>query len=235
MLIPDKRQFAKGFVMAVIFLAILYYMFTPSFDGDNAFKASDKLFNSIAKGSTNYFPMLKEELAPFTSSSVDVSLELEDPAMNKHAEKILSVAGAKVRVDGHKIGVKGNLGKIINAALKDSEDMFYNKGSAVSGRYGIPEKEALFAWWQILGATVKAFNNQKRFKEAAMIDEVLARGVGVGYNFYKIEPEKASTKAGVLSFALIFYIFYTLWWGFAIFFMAEGLGLQLTGGHKKES
>ncbi len=220
--------------MAVLFLVVLFYMFTPNFGGVNAFDASDKLFNSIAKGSTNYFEMLKEESQPFAGNSMNVNLELEDKAMNKNAEKLLGVAGAEVSADGHKLAVKGTLGKIIDSALKDSEDMFFNKGNIVSDRYGIPEKEALFTWWQIFKATIKAFNGDKRFKEAAMIEEVLARGVGVGYNFYKIEPEKASTKAGMLSFALIFYIVYTLWWGFAIFFMAEGLGLQLAGGSKKE-
>ncbi len=234
MLIPDKKQFTKGFIMAVLFLAVLFFMFTPNFGGENAFDASDKLFNSIAKGSTNYFHMLEEESAPFAGNPMDVSLELEHKEMSKNAEKLLNVAGVKTSTDGHKISVKGTLGTIVDAVLKDSEDMFYNRGSAVSDRYNIPEKEALYTWWQILKATVKAFNNAKRFKEAAMIEEVLSRGVGVGYNFYKIEPEKASTKAGMLSFALIFYIVYTLWWGFAIFFMAEGLGLQLAGGSKKE-
>ena len=234
MLIPDKKQFLKGFIMAILFLVVLFVMFTPNFGGMNAFDASDKLFNSIAKGSTNYIERIRKESAPFSSNPVDIKLELENHEMNGNAEKMLKVAGVEAVIDGDNIAVKGTLGKMVDAAIKDSEDMFYNRGDVVKNRYDVPEKEALFTWWQIFKATIKTFNNDKRFKEAAMLEEVLSRGIGVGYNFYKIEPEKASTKAGMLSFALIFYIVYTLWWGFAIFFMAEGLGLQLAGGSKKE-
>lgn len=234
MLIPEKKQFLKGFIMAVLFFIVLFVMFTPNFGGVNAFNASDKLFNSIAKGSTNYIEFLEKESAPFKENKVEIEIALEESDLNSDAEKILSTAGMEAKVEGEKIAVAGTLGVMIDAAIKDSKDMFYNKGDTVKGRYGIEEKKALLVWWQILGATIKAFNSDKRFKEAKMIEEVMARGIGVGYNFYKIEPEMASTKAGVLTFALLFYILYTLWWGFAIFFMAEGLGLQLAGGSKKE-
>jgi hypothetical protein len=29
-------------------------------------------------------------------------------------------------------------------------------------------------------------------------------------------------------------VVYTLWWGFAVFYLFEGVGLQLTAGKKKE-
>ena len=234
MLIPDKKQFLKGIVMAVLFLAVLFFMFTPNFGGLNAFDASDKLFNSIAKGSTNYIELLVEESKPFEGNDVDTKLDLEDKGMNENAVKILGAVGVEASLEGDKVAVKGKLGELTKAAIKDSEDMFFNRGDAVKGRYDIDEKVALYTWWEIFRATIKAFNNEKRFKEAKMVEEVLSRGIGVGYNFYEIEPEKASTKWGMLTFALVFYIVYTLWWGFAIFFMAEGLGLQLAGGSKKE-
>ena len=75
---------------------------------------------------------------------------------------------------------------------------------------------------------------QKKFKAAAFLGEAVARGVEVGYNFYGIEPEKASKEAGILSFSLFFYIFYTMWWGYAIYFLFEGMGLEMKSGAKKE-
>jgi hypothetical protein len=59
--------------------------------------------------------------------------------------------------------------------------------------------------------------------------------VEVGYNFYGIEPESAASKAGTLTFDLVFYVIYTLWWGFAIFYLSEGMGLQMTKGKKSET
>jgi hypothetical protein len=41
-------------------------------------------------------------------------------------------------------------------------------------------------------------------------------------------------RAGILSFSLIFYVIYTLWWGIAVLFMFEGIGLEMKKGHKKE-
>ena len=141
MLIPDKKQFLKGFIMALLFFGVFIFMFTPSFGGLNAFDASDKLFNSIAKGSTNYIELLQKESAPFKGNKVDITIELEESQYNEDAVKILTTAGLEASAAGEKIAVKGTLGAMTDAAIKDSEDMFYNRGDAVKGRYDIEEKE----------------------------------------------------------------------------------------------
>ena len=66
------------------------------------------------------------------------------------------------------------------------------------------------------------------------MSEVIKKGVEVAFNFYGIEPQSVVSKAGILSFALVFYVIYTLWWGVAIFFLFEGFGLQMKAGAKKE-
>ena len=81
---------------------------------------------------------------------------------------------------------------------------------------------------------MKLLESDERFKEAAYLGELLNRGIAVGYNYYTVEPEKAADRWAILTGSLIFYVVYTLWWGFAIFFLFEGLGLQLTAGKKKE-
>lgn len=236
MIIPKKKAFAKGAIMAVVFVVVLVVMFSPLFDGGNAFKASDKLFNSISKGSTNYFPRLREELEPHVSQSIDVKLNIEDKKYAKIAFSVLKKAGFEVSQIEGEVSLKSTFGKFVEAALEDSEAMFFNKGEELSSHYGgTPEKEVLYTWWQVFESVEKSLNNEKRFKEAAFLEEVMSRGIAVGYNFYGIEPEDALSKAGILSFALIFYVIYTLWWGFAIYFLAEGLGLELTGGHKEET
>ncbi len=59
MLIKDKGTFTKGLLLLITFLIVLSIMlFSNFFGGENALKASDRLFNSIAKGSTNYMPGL---------------------------------------------------------------------------------------------------------------------------------------------------------------------------------
>ncbi len=234
----QKKTLAVGFVLALAFWAVLIAMFMPLFDGENAFKASDKLFNTISKGSTHYIPKLSKEAADYNGKNVDISLTLEDEAMAIEAEKILSKVGVETARAGAKTTLKGDLGKVFEAVLKDSDDMFYNRGEEVKKRYGIEEKKALYVWWNILKAASKSLNKKggkENFKAAKFTDEVTARGVEVAYNYYGIKPESVSSKAGILTGALVFYVIYTLWWGFAIFFMAEGAGLKLEGGHKKET
>ncbi|MBI4858759.1 MAG: sulfite exporter TauE/SafE family protein [Candidatus Riflebacteria bacterium] len=108
------------------------------------------------------------------------------------------------------------------------------KGQEVAARYGYPEKEALFLWWTALKGLEKALTKQEKFKEAAFIEEVSRKGVEVGYNFYGIQPKRASEHAGILVLSLVFYLLYTLWWGYAILLLCDGLGLQMKASAKKE-
>ena len=233
--IVHKKAFAKGVVLSILFFVVLAFLFSPSFNGENAFHYSDKLFNSIAKGSTNYFPKLKVQNEKYKETDVELLLKIKDEQIKKDGSKILIAAGAEVESNKDGLKVTGNFGNIMDASISDGEMMFFNKGEDVVKKYNVEEKRALFTWWSLLKASVKSLNNQKLFKEASFVDEVINRGVEVGYNFYKIEPESAKSKAGILVFALIFYVVYTLWWGFAVFFLTEGFGLELTGGHKKET
>jgi capsid portal protein len=56
---------------------------------------------------------------------------------------------------------------------------------------------------------------------------VMKKAVEPAYNFYKIESQKVVDKAGIMSGLLIFYVAYTMWWGFAIFYMFDGIGLTM--------
>jgi hypothetical protein len=232
-----KKSLVKGIVMGVLFWVVLVTMFMPLFGGENTFDASDKLFNSISKGSTHYIPQLIEQVSKYDGKIFRVDFETEDETLGSNAKKILEKAGAQATVTGVKLEIKGDFGKVFQAALTDSDDMFYNRGEKLKERYGIEEKTALYVWWSIFKGAEKSLNEKggkENFAAAKFIADLNARAVEVGYNFYEIEPESVSSKAGILIFALVFYVVYTLWWGYAIYFLAEGMGLQLTRGRKKE-
>jgi len=46
------------------------------------------------------------------------------------------------------------------------------------------------------------------------------------YNFYGIQAVKISEKAGVATGLLVFYVLYTIWYGFGVLYIFEGLGLS---------
>ncbi len=234
MLIKRRRPFLKGLAMSAAFGAVLTLMFMPIFGGEDAFRAADKLFNSISKGSTYYIPMLKEELPEFRDGTVSGTIDLISAVDFEEMKIVLRNAGVDVANDKGSLKISCALGELFDAALRDADDMFHNRGELVRKRYGFDERRALFAWWHALKATAKILDEKERFKESAFIGEVLSRGVEVGYNYYAVAPVKASDRWPALTLSLVFYVVYTLWWGFAIYFLFEGFGLQLTAGKKKE-
>jgi hypothetical protein len=234
MLIKDKSQFIKGMLLLVSFAVVLFLMFTPLFNGENALKASDRLFNSISKGSTNYIPGIMKQNAAYKAEDINVKLKYKDDAAAGKAVKILSVAGAKATASGAQVTASGSLNGILGTALKDSEALFNNKDTDFEHRYGFGGREALFVWWNTLKEIGKDLTRQKRFKDAKFVTLIVKKAVEPAYNYFGISPQTAGSRAGLLTFALVFYVVYTLWWGIAVLFLFEGFGLQLKAGKKKE-
>ena len=132
-------------------------------------------------------------------------------------------------------GVPGALGGTIHPlTLEDADAMFHNREDEVAAKYGLPGKAVLSTWWNLFKEAGSDLTRQKRFDEVAFLEEANKKAIEVGYNFYQIDPMHASSNAGILTLALIFYVLYTLWWGFAIFYIFEGVGMKMKAGAKKE-
>ena len=164
----------------------------------------------------------------------EVTLKLADADMARRGTELLAVAGVGSAVDGAEVKAAGYLGQMVQAALQDSEAMFHNREEAIAAKYGYPGKEVLYVWWNIFKSLDKDLKKQKMFAEVSFLADVVKKGIEVGYNFYGIEPQTASSRAGILTFSLVFYVIYTLWWGYAILFLFEGVGMQMKKGAKKE-
>ncbi len=78
-----------------------------------------------------------------------------------------------------------------------------------------------------MGKIEKGFKKDKNVELAKVVSDVVKKAIEPGYNFYKIEGEKVVDHAGMLSGLLIFYVAYTMWWGYAIFYLFEGIGLTM--------
>ncbi len=237
MLIRNKKEFTKGTLLAVSFLIVLAIMFMPLFEGHNTFVAADQLFNSIAKGSTYYISDLSKKAAAFNGQPFDLTIKLKNQDVADKAKKVFTTAGCEATGDAGQFKIKGDLGKVMSVALKDADDMFYNRDADLKTRYGIEGKDVLYAWWSCfkpMDFELKKLGRSETFKQAAFLDTVVKKGLEVGYNFFQIAPQSARSKAGILTFSLVFYVVYTLWWGIAILFLFEGIGLEMKAGAKKE-
>ena len=228
-MIAKKKEFYGGFGMLIGFFVVLIIIFSPVFKGQNGLDYLDALYNSISKGSAYYIPKVKEDTDKFTGNSISVTLDMKDEAQAKQTAPLFMKGGALVSVSGAELKVSGDLGKILENCLADADSMYVNDGEKIKGKYGYDERQALYNWYTALKAMDKDLKAQKKFKEAKVVSLVIKKAVECSYNYYKIEPQKISDRYGIVIFSLIFYVIYTLWYGFAIMFMFEGWGMQL--GH----
>lgn len=234
MIIKNKKQFAIGMGMTAVFFAVLGTMFLPIIKGQNAFEASDGLFNSISKASTNHFATVSASVLTLSNNDAGQTLALPE-AVGKNLAHMLTNVGATASYEAEHLTVSGNLTDILQRIVSDSKAMFDNTGDILESAYGLPPEVATHAWWVYTKAASKAFKLEKRFPSAKILDEVNTRAVEVGYNYFGVEPTPVSERMGIMTFALVFYVFYTLWWGFSIFYLFEGLGLMMTKSASKQA
>lgn len=228
MLVKNKKPFAVGVFFAISFLAVLFLIFSPIFgDGKNGLVYSDNSFNKLAKGSSYFIPKVAKSVETYVGKPLSISIKLEKPEDVEPTAKLFTAAGAKVETNDTQVKIEGDLGIILQNTLKDSDSMFKNDGKSVSERYGYEEKMAMKNWWTALDKISKELKKQKNVAYAKVIDDVNKKAVEPGYNFYKIDANKVVDHAGMMSGLLIFYVAYTMWWGYAIFYMFDGLGLSM--------
>jgi capsid portal protein len=73
----------------------------------------------------------------------------------------------------------------------------------------------------------KELKKEKKIEESNFVGEVTKKAIEPAFNFYQIEPQSVADKAGVMTGLLVFYVAYTMWWGFAIFYLFDGVGLSM--------
>ena len=226
-MIANKKQFFGGVGLMIGFVIVLIIFFSPVFGGKNGLDYLDNLYNSISKGSAYYIPKVKEACEPFKGNSVNVTLAMADKTHAQQTAKLFKASNAEAVVGGTDLKVTGDLGMILGNSLADADAMYINDGAKVSGKYGYDEKRAMFNWWDAFHEMERDLKRQKKFKEAKIVALVVKKAVEPSYNYYKIAPQKIGDRWGTVTFSLLFYVIYTLWYGFAIMFMFEGWGMKL--------
>jgi hypothetical protein len=225
----EKKNLFIGLGLMGSFVVVLLLIFMPLFGGRNGLNYMDDLYNSISKGSAYYIPKVKESIASREDSAVTVRLALPEGIDRVQAAMLFAKAGASPSEEGGDLVVSGDLNRILLESLADSDLMYHNDGPALVEKYGYPERKVVYNWYLALKAMGKDLNNQEKFAEAKVVAEVMKRGVECAYNYYTIEPRKISDSLGIVVFSLVFYVVYTLWYGFAYMFLFEGVGMKL--GH----
>jgi len=226
-MIADKRKFFIGAGLMASFVVVLIIFFSPVFEGQNGLDYLDNLYNSISKGSAYYIPKLRDDIQGFKGDFVTVTLNVADDSEAEQTARLLRAGGAEVEQKESQLIVSGDLGMILENCLTDADAMYKNDGTQVSAKYGYEERVVLYNWWKAAKEMEKNLQKQKRFKEAEVVSLIEKKAIETSYNYYNIEPQSISDKGWLVLFSLLFYVGYTMWYGFAFMFMFEGWGMKL--------
>jgi len=236
MIIRNKKMFGLGMVLCISFFTVLLAIFTPLFGGKNGLQFADNSFNKLSKGSSYFIPKVTKNNEKFMGKTFAAVIKVDKPEdkageADKRAAniaKVFTTAGAAVEVNGASLKIEGDLGKVLASALQDSDAMYKNDGAKIKARYETDDEKKMFRQWHNgLSKLIKEFQKEKKIEESKMVAEVVKKAIEPAYNFYQVDAEKVVDHAGMLSGLLVFYVAYTMWWGYAIFYLFDGVGLSM--------
>jgi len=242
-----KKHMGVGILLAISFWIVLFLMFSPIFpktaDGQpqNGLQWADEMFNQLAKGSSYFIPKVQKSNEQYMGKMFTAKINLGKPEDKPgesekragRASKLFMInPGAKVEVNGAELKIEGDLGLVLKAALEDADMMFKNEGDKIKAKYAeamaTDDVKQMFRQWNnVLPKIDKSLKKEMKIEEAKIVSDVTKKAIEAGYNFYGVEAVKVKDKAGLMTFLLVFYVAYTMWWGFAIFFIFEGIGLSM--------
>jgi hypothetical protein len=247
MAIKHKGHLSIGIVMFISFLVVLFLIFSPLFTVGgkkvNGLIWADEMFNTLSKGSSYFIPKVTKSNEKFMGHMFSVTLNMskaddkpgqgEERANRSAALFTVNEGIAKAELKGNELKLEGDLGKVLATAIRDSESMYRNDADKMKALYATAMKtddmkQMFRQWYNVLDRMNKTFVREKKPAEAKICADVMKKAVEAAYNYYGVEPVKVKDKLGIMTFLLVFYVAYTLWWGFAIFFLFEGIGLSMT-------
>jgi len=226
-MIANMKKFILGLAMMATFIVVLIIFFSPVFGGKNGLEYLDDLYNSISKGSAYYIPKLRQDVQAYAGSTVDMTLKFKSTEQARQTSLLFEKAGALINVSESTLKVSGDLGAMLQSCLEDSDSMYLNDGQKLSARYGYDERQVMYNWWTASKEMDNDLKKQKKFKAADMVATVEKKAIETVYNYYRIEPQKISDQYGIVVLSLIFYVVYTVWYGFAFMYLFEGWGMRL--------
>jgi hypothetical protein len=234
MIVTNKKSLSLGVVLTITFFIVLAVFCSPVFNGQTGLQYADDLFNSISKGSAYFVPTIRAGAEEWRGTAFEVTVEVKDADKAEKAALLYREAGAEVTVSDGKLTISGDLGSVALAAVADAEEMYHNRGETLVARYGFDEREVLYLWWLTIDGAEAYLMRAEQYEAANFLGELKTRTIEAAYNYYGVEPLEIREFAGVVVFLLVFYVIYTMWWGFSVYYLFEGLGITMAKAKKAE-
>lgn len=241
MLIRNKKSFINGFVLLASFIVVFASIFMPIItleDGrkENPLNYADDFFNSLSKGSAFFIPSVRERVArDLKDKQIDITLHMPSAESAAQGAMLAQQAGLMVNAQDRDLALKGDIFTLAMSSLEDAESMYRNDDKTVSARWGGADGQRILrTWHELFSAGIKPMQRVGMIMEAQAVDAVVRRALEPSYNFFGITSKRVADNVGMLTFLLVFYVVYTMWYGFAVFGLFEGIGLTMKKAAVKE-
>ncbi len=247
MLIRNRKAFNRGLLLMVSFACVFFVFFMPIFpthEGgtSNGLVFADNLFNTLSKGSANFFAAdgtntdtVERRIEPIKGNQIEITIPFKDAEKQALALTLAQTAGMQVESTDDKLSLKGDLHTMLTAMIADAHAMYHNDLETISKRHnGADGRLVMRTWWQLGSNMVRPLQAKLLVPEARAVSAVVSRAIEPAYNFFGIQSLRVSDNIPLVAGFLIFYVIYTMWYGFAIFDLFEGIGLTMKKAAKQE-
>lgn len=224
------RMTLQGIAMLIPFFLLLLGIFSPVFPGRvNGLDYMDNLFNTISKGSSCFIPDYLQRITIYAGKQISATISLTSHNQAVAVAKLITMSEGKATVGGNQVSITGEMDKILRNCLMDADLMFNNDSLKIQEKYGYDGHTVLYNWWFACKSIVTELTRQKRFEDAKVFNTIKQKAVEPAYNYFGVESSGYRENFILITLALVFYVTYTLWYGFGIMYLFEGMGLKV--GH----
>ena len=232
--VRNKKTFTIGLIMLLSFVLCYVGMMSPNFgNGRNGLQYADDMFNSLSKGSAYLIEEAQKVADGQMGKSINLTIKASSPEDADKWSKLYTTAGAAVTVKESSLTIDGDYGKILGAVVADSDFMYHNDSKSLEKKYGYDGREATYNWNSSLKKIDSALKAKSQFQEEFDLVKVQQKALEPAYNYYGVEIKKVSENKLSLAFLLCFYLIYTVWYGFGLYYFFDGLGIVVAKPKKK--
>ncbi len=222
----------KSFLLLASFFVILVAIFMPLFPSVQGQKINgldylDNFFNQLSKSSAYYIPEQVKKAEHYNGQQFSTSLKMKSPEEAALTATLFAMNKITAAAEGDKVKVNGDFGAMITIMLNDADLMFKNDGQALKAKYGVDERQTVYSWYQALVAMEKDMTKAGQFEQAKFVKNCMSKAVEPAYNYYEVVAKPVKEEIFLLIASLAFYVIYTMWYGYGLLFLFEGMGIRL--------
>ncbi|MFB3891299.1 MAG: sulfite exporter TauE/SafE family protein [Phycisphaerae bacterium] len=227
-LLVDRGKLGLGLAGLAIFAVALAVALRADSNGRTFLDASDDFFNQLAKDSANYIPSAQAQAAEVADVDIDIGIAPREEVDRQKTMEVIRHGGCEVSEskDG-RIRIAGKMGPLCKAALDDARRAFQNDDDGFLAEHGVRAHTVAYCWWTVFDGLTRRYVQEGRGSHAELMRFMATKVMEPAYNFRGIEAASAATNWWPLAGMLGLYVFFTLWYGFSIMLVMEGLGVTM--------